>query len=144
MADTTLEEVARDCAVMRTRMAARSLTRAYNEALRPLGLMTTQFTLLVAIKRGAPGSISQLAERLAMERTTLTRNLQLLVKAGLVEVGPEGYRRARALSLTAAGEAKLAEALPVWRAAQDRLVAKLGRGHWEDARAMLEELAGAL
>ena len=140
----TVKEVAEECAALRTRMAARSVTRAYNEALRPLGLMATQFTLLAAIEQGAPDSISRLADWLAIERTTLTRNLQVLEKDGLVEVGPEGFRRARALKLTAAGERKLAQALPIWRETQDRLVAKLGKQRWKDARSMLEELSAAL
>ena len=141
---TSLADAARDCAALRTRMAARSVTRAYNEALRPLGLMATQFSLLAAIKQGAPDSISRLADWLAIERSTLTRNLQVLEKDGLIEVGPEGYRRARVLTLTEAGEAKLAAALPLWRQTQDRLEAKLGKRRWREARALLEELSTAL
>lgn len=122
-------------------MAARSVTRVYDEALRPFGLKITQFTLLVAIRTGTPASISRLADHLAMERTTLTRNLRLLEREGLVTVGPEGYRRARAMALTEAGETKLKETLPVWRATQDHLVATFGAGHWNDARRLLEGLS---
>ena len=138
---TQIDDVGRECAALRTRMAARSVTRIYDEAMRPVGLKITQFTLLVAIKMGTPESISQLADHLAMERTTLTRNLQLLEREGLVEVGPEGYRRARSMRLTKTGEAKLKKALPIWRATQDRMVAALGKDRWTDARRHLEELS---
>ena len=138
---TKIDDVGRECAALRTRMAARSVTRLYDEALRPCGLRITQFSLLVAIKVGAPRSISRLADRLAMERTTLTRNLQLLERQGLITVEEEGYRRARAMRLTDAGDAKLAETLPVWRETQDRVVATLGRQHWDDARRLLEDLS---
>ena len=138
---TQIDDVGRECAALRTRMAARSVTRIYDEAMRPVGLKITQFTLLVAIKMGAPESISQLADHLAMERTTLTRNLQLLEREGLVEVGPEGYRRARSMRLTKTGEAKLKKALPIWQATQDRMVAALGKDRWTDARRHLEELS---
>ncbi|MBB3066793.1 MarR family winged helix-turn-helix transcriptional regulator [Limibacillus halophilus] len=138
--EVTVAVVEQECAVLRTRMAARKVTRTYDEALRPLGLKVTQFTLLVAIKHGIPDSISELAESLAMERTTLTRNLQLLEKQGLATIGPEGYRRARSMQLTPLGEEKLAAALPVWRQAQDQLVRKLGKGRWIEAKALLSEI----
>ena len=77
---------------------------------------------MVAIKLGAPSSISVLAEYLGLERTTLTRNLKLLEKEGLIEIGPEGHRRARAIKLSQQGEEKLGEALPIWRKTQDRLI----------------------
>ena len=139
-----IEDVGRECAALRTRMAARKVTRAYDEALRPLGLKVTQFTLLIAIKQGAPDSISQLAEMLALERTTLTRNLQLLEKEGLVDVEPEGYRRARSMSLTKKGEAKLKKALPIWRTTQNRIVARLGKDRWNEAKILLGDLTEAM
>lgn len=140
---STIEDVGRECAALRARMASRKISRAFDEALRPLDLKVTQFTLLSAIRRGAPESISGLAEALAMERTTLTRNLRILERRGLIEIGPEGRRRARALRLTEKGEALLERALPLWRRAQDRVVARLGERRWQKARALLEELAEA-
>lgn len=135
-----LEEVARDCACRRARMAARKVTRAYDEALRPVGLKITQFTLLVAIGQGRPASISSLAEWLAMERTTLTRNLQLLERERLIELGPEGTRRTRAMTLTEKGRDVLERALPRWRTAQDRLEERLGPERWAETRDRLTDL----
>ena len=137
---TRPEDVASDCAALRTRMVARSVTRAYDKALRPVDLKITQFTLLVAIDRQTPGSISRLAEVLAMERTTLTRNLQLLEKRGLIVVGPEGYRRARSMALTPAGEALLRRSLPLWQQAQDALVGRIGPDRWPMTKEILHSL----
>lgn len=137
---TLIEEVAQDCACRRTRMAARKITRSYDDALRPVGLKVTQFTLLVAIGHGQPQSISSLADWLAMERTTLTRNLQLLEREALIKVGPEGYRRARTMSLTEKGRWAIERALPYWRAAQQALQRRIGAERWREARACLDEL----
>lgn len=136
-----VDEVGKECAVLKTRMAARNVTRAYDKALRPLGLKSTQFTLLVAVRQGAPRSISRLADFLAMERTTLTRNLQLLEKTGLIELSPEGYRRERGMSLTPAGEQLLAKALPIWRRTQDRFVSAVGSEDWDSMTGTLDRIS---
>ncbi len=141
----TLDDVATNCACLRTRMAARKITRAYDAALRPSGLKITQFTLLVAIAKGAGrASISGLAERLALERTTLVRNLQLLAKDRLIDIGPEGPRRARAITLTTAGRTRLHVALPLWARAQDQLRRRLGPAAWRDLSSHFDQLASLL
>lgn len=124
-----------------TRMAARNVTRVYDKAMKQVGLRVTQFSLLAAIQNQVPASIKGLAENLAMERTTLLRNLKLLEKEGLVEMGPEGYRRAKAMRLTAAGEAKLKKAFPIWRQAQEEVVKELGLEEWTEAKELLERLS---
>ncbi len=137
-------EVERECAALRARIASRKVSRIFDEALRPLGLKVTQFTLLAAIERGAPSSITELAEALAMERTTLTRNLRVLERRGLIEIGPEGRHRSRPLRVTKKGEALLHAALPVWRNVQDRIVGRLGRDRWHKVQAALEALASVM
>ncbi|WP_339842304.1 MarR family winged helix-turn-helix transcriptional regulator [uncultured Halopseudomonas sp.] len=125
-------------------MADRMITRAYDEALRPCGLRITQFTLLVAIGYGAPGSISELADWLAMERTTLTRNLKLLEKEGLIETRAGAHHRSRASGLTASGKAKLDEAYPLWQEVQKKYREGLGEKQWlesHDALAGLTTIA---
>jgi DNA-binding MarR family transcriptional regulator len=78
-------------AVIRT--AARAVTRAYDEALRPVGLRATQLSVLLAVAAEDPMSITALAKFMGMERSTLTRNLRPLEKEGLVTLGDEGWRR---------------------------------------------------
>ncbi|RMF11474.1 MAG: MarR family transcriptional regulator [Alphaproteobacteria bacterium] len=136
---------AQDCVCFNLRAAARALTRAYDEALRPVGLKATQFTILAAINRldeGVP--IGTLAKSLSMDRTTLTRNLRPLEKQGLVEVLPEGYRRARGMVLTGKGRKLLETAFPLWRQAQKATVERIGDGRWRVFRREMATLVGSL
>ena len=127
------------CACLQSRMTARALTRMYDEALRPTGLKVTQLSLLAAIDRGVTGSISALADMLALERTTLTRNLRLLEDAGLI-APRAGGGRAVAHELTDAGREALARATPLWRKAQDAVETELGARAWLEARDALRAL----
>ena len=138
--DEELEAVVREnCACLRARMAARKLTRIYDKALKPVGLRITQFTLLIAIKDGRTKSVSELADLLAMERTTLLRNLKVLEDAGLVVSEPSGEGRALSLKLTPLGEKRLHEALPYWQKAQGKVESELG-GDWPVAKSSLEQI----
>ncbi|MEZ5844151.1 MAG: MarR family winged helix-turn-helix transcriptional regulator [Hyphomicrobiaceae bacterium] len=107
-------------------MAARRATRFYDQALAPSGLGIAQFGVMNAIRVHAGGTVTDIARRLDMDRTTLTRNLRPLVRAGLVTIAAGRDDRARALVLTDAGAARLNEAVPYWRAAQARVAATLG------------------
>jgi DNA-binding MarR family transcriptional regulator len=139
---TTEREVIENCACSKVRMAARAVTRAYDEALRPVGLRATQLAVLVAVGVEDTVSITALAGSLGMDRTTLTRNLRPLEKDGLVAVGNEGWRRSRALAITKQGRARLREALPLWQRAQDALRHKLG-DDWGQVRQSLDRLIAA-
>lgn len=139
----TPDDVARSCACLRVRKAARVVTRAYDEALRPLGLKVTQFSVLIAVSVGDGLSITALADALDMERTTLTRNLGPLARDKLVAVDAGDGRRARAVRITAKGRALLDKALPLWRQAQDALRRRLGRDRWDDVRSRLDDLIAA-
>ena len=99
----------------------------------------TQLSLLAAIDRGLTGSISALADMLALERTTLTRNLRLLGEAGLIAPRASGGR-AVAHELTDAGREALARATPLWRKAQDAVETELGSRAWLEARDALRAL----
>ena len=129
------------CASFNFRRAARAVTRFYDQALEPCGIRSTQFTILVGVAKTQPTSISALANVLVIDNTTLTRNLRLLRKQGLVSVSDRGAKRQRFLALTPKGERTLAESLPVWRAAQERFVQSLGADYWNNFRGELERLA---
>src|SRR5512143_712387 len=77
-----------NCADANLRRATRAVTRLYDQILAPSGLLTTQFTLLVACAVAGPAPISNLADALAMDRTTLARNLKLVERRGYVQVVP--------------------------------------------------------
>ncbi len=132
--------VARDCLCRKAKMADRVITRAYDDALRPTGLRITQFTLLVAIGYGEPGSIRELADWLAMERTTLTRNLKLLEKEGLIKTRAGVHHRARMSELTTSGKAKLEQAYPLWQSVQNTYREGLGREGWQETHDALSKL----
>lgn len=125
------------CSAARLLRATRVVTRHYDDALRPVGITITQFGLLNMIKRYEPESISDVAQMLNVDRTTLSRNLKPLENAGLVFRGNEGESRRRRVLLTTLGVAKLKEAIPLWRKAQTRIEEVLGE-------AKLRDLYGAL
>ncbi len=109
-------EVRDACLCLHTQRAARALARRFDEAFRPLGLTNGQFSLMMALNRAEPPRLGPVAAFLAMDRTTLTALLKPLERRGLVVVAvdPED-RRGRRPSLTDAGRAVLAEAVPLWR-----------------------------
>lgn len=140
MSETVTEqEVRENCAVLRTRMAARKLTRAYDKALRPAGLKITQFTLLIAVEEGSAKSLTALADMLALERSSLVRNVKLLEEDGLLEAAPSGEGRSLGLRLTKAGRKKLTQALPLWREAQTQVEDALGAS-WPSVKKSLHQL----
>lgn len=140
--DPRLDDIARSCVALHVRMTARAVTRAYDEAMRPSGLKITQFVLLAALSTGRWKSITELAERFALERTSLTRNLQLLAGEGLIE--PVRCRgRAAIYAVTDKGRAAMEAAIPHWRAAQDQIEGGLGAQRWQEMRDELKALRRA-
>ena len=121
--DTASIAEAANCACFNLRKAARAVTQLYDDALRPTGLRSTQFSMLVLLRLMGAVSITKLAEEAVTDRTTLTRNLDLLQRDGLVRIRPGEDARVREVELTRAGVAKLEEAFPRWQEAQ-RLVAR--------------------
>jgi DNA-binding MarR family transcriptional regulator len=107
-----------ECRCLAARRKARSITRLFETRLRPHGLRATQFSVLAALALKGPTPISELAEFLALERTTLTRGATLLARNGWVASTPSEDARRRPLRLTRAGRRKLGQALPAWRQAQ--------------------------
>jgi DNA-binding MarR family transcriptional regulator len=112
--ETTLH-VRDTCLCLHVQRAARALARRFDEALRPYGLTSGQFSLMMSLNRPEPPTIGSVSTLLAMDRTTLTANLKPLERRGLVTVAVDQTdRRSRRLSLTSAGRAVLAAAVPTW------------------------------
>ena len=121
---TTTLTVRDTCLCLHVQRAARALARRYDDALRPLGLTSGQFSLLMSLNRPEPAGMASVAALLAMDRTTLTANLKPLERRGLVVVSVgEKDRRSRLMTLTPEGLALLAAALPAW----ERTQAETGR-----------------
>lgn len=137
--DIPAKEIARSCAANHTRRAARTITRAYDQALQPCGLKVTQFTILVALMRMSFDSITEMADQLALERSSLSRNLTRLEKRDLVRMRKDG--RSHTIEITDAGRAKLEEAYPLWLKAQEKVENAMGAENWTEARSLLRSLA---
>ena len=121
----------RRCVGFNLRQATRVVTQLYDGILRPSGLRSTQFSLLSVIGIREHVSITQLAEDAVMDRTTLTRNLDLLKREGLVRIQPRDDGRVRDVTLTPAARHKLAVATPLWEKAQTHITKQLGAGRVE-------------
>ncbi|TDR90503.1 MarR family winged helix-turn-helix transcriptional regulator [Enterovirga rhinocerotis] len=128
------------CNCFAIRSAARQISQFYDRHLAGTGLRTTQFSVLAQLSRAGPLAINELAVRMAMDRTTTGRALRPLEREGLVVIGPGRDGRTRALSLTEAGRARLAEAVPFWREAQAAFEARLGREEAAALRAALKRV----
>jgi DNA-binding MarR family transcriptional regulator len=104
------------CLCLHLQRAARALARRFDDALRPLGITSGQFSMMMALNRPEPPSIGSVASLLSMDRTTLTAALKPLQRRDLITVMVDVEdRRGRRPKLTPAGRALLARALPVWR-----------------------------
>ncbi|MGI4789898.1 MAG: MarR family winged helix-turn-helix transcriptional regulator [Janthinobacterium lividum] len=114
------------CTSLNLRKAARAASQFLESYLAPLGLHTGQFGILSHISKAGSVTMTHLAESLALDRTTLTRNLQLLQRDGLVEVVSGRDKRIREISLTCRGKEMLAQAVPLWREAEAALCERLG------------------
>lgn len=102
-----------NCSFLRS--ATRALSQAYEEVLRPSGLRITQFSMLARASAVGKMSLSELADLMAMDRTTLGRNLQPLEREGLVQINVGEDKRERLGSVTPDGRKLLARALPLWK-----------------------------
>ncbi|MGH9396090.1 MAG: MarR family winged helix-turn-helix transcriptional regulator [Terriglobia bacterium] len=131
------------CACANLRRAARAVTQLYDQELRGAGLHATQFTLLQVLAGAGRITQGNLGDLLAMDSTTLTRTLRLLVGKGWVRSLPGEDRRERHLLLTPAGRRELDQARPHWERAQQRLRKALGNSKWELTQASLPQMMEA-
>lgn len=114
------------CASSNLRRAARLVTRHYDRALRPIGVTAAQLPILAAISTGAANSIASMSKVLDIEASSLSRDLSLLQKKGLIRLTTATDRRSRALQLTPRGQRTLVSAFDAWRKAHDKLLAVVG------------------
>ncbi|HXT14179.1 MAG TPA: MarR family winged helix-turn-helix transcriptional regulator [Gemmatimonadaceae bacterium] len=128
------------CAAGTLRRATRSISRVYDARLAPAGLTATQFSLLSAVqRRRGPVRLTELADELVFERTSLYRNLTPLAREGLITLSNAGGR-ARQVALSAKGVRRIAQALPLWTAAQEDFLERFGRGPWNELAEQLVEI----
>jgi DNA-binding MarR family transcriptional regulator len=129
------------CVGFNTRRATRLITQYYDKALAPAGLRSTQYSLLSVLSMMEEASMQDLAFVLAMDRTTLTRNLSPLLKKGLVKVSVGSDRRARPIRITPRGKSALEKALPYWERAQFQIVDGLDASNWDQIMRGLHQIS---
>jgi DNA-binding MarR family transcriptional regulator len=134
------KQIGRSCACYNLRRAARATTRLYDDFLRPSGLRSTQYSMLMVTRVLGPVTVTKLAEMTVTERTTLTRNLTILEKKGLIVIEPGKDRRERQVSVTERGVEVLMEAIPLWEAAQAHIEQGLGGDRMDSLMKDLSEI----
>ncbi|UCF84437.1 MAG: MarR family transcriptional regulator [Desulfobacteraceae bacterium] len=120
-------EIARSCACGNLRRASRVITQAYDRFLQPSGLKVTQFIMLMALKMLGPITISKLAEKMLMDRTTCTRNLKGLQEKALISFEQAEDRRMKKVVLTDQGNEMLEKSIPLWEKAQGFILNEVGK-----------------
>lgn len=119
------------------------MTKLYNSELKSTGLEQTQFTLLMALNMTGETTQGKLGRLLALDSTSLTRMLRLMIEHGWIGERTGEDRRQRWLRLTRAGKAKLEQAWPKWERAQANLKKKIGEQGWREMGEVLIQVAGA-
>ncbi len=132
------------CTLFRLRRATRRVTQIYDRHLAPAGLRVTQWSLLATLNALPPSPLGAIAEAMGMDRTTLSRNMLPLQRAGYVETRIGKDRRLKTLTLTADGHALVRRAFPLWRDAERQLRATLGPSTTERLRDALDESMRAI
>lgn len=144
LAVTPSSPPALSCMCASLRRAARAVNQLYEEAFRPLGLSTTQFTILQSLSSAGEVTQAVLGNILAMDSTSLTRTLEIMVRRGWVVKRRGSDRREWRIRLSAAGELQLKSALPAWQAAQTQLRSRLGREVFESLLKLTNETTKAV
>ena len=130
------------CINANIRATTRVITQFYDAVLKPSGLLSTQFSLMAALIEAEPISVTELADLLGMDRTTLARNLSPLERDGwlVIAVG-EVDKRQRIVTLTDAGRERYQQALNLWLTAQTHLIDHFGATNWEALLVKLQSLS---
>lgn len=141
--ETTLH-VRDHCLCLAAQRAARKLARRFDEALKPAGITSGQFSLLMSLNRPEPPTVGAVASLLAMDRTTLTANLKPLERRGMIELVADAKdRRSRRIKINDAGMAALNAAVPIWQATHSDIDARIGNDQAMALRGGLRAVAQA-
>jgi DNA-binding MarR family transcriptional regulator len=122
----SIETIACECVAVRLRMLNRAVTNIYDEALRPLGLKVSQMNILVATAKMEVARPAEICERMHLDVSTLSRNVERMKARGWLEVVPDADGRAQPFRLTSAGQKLMQKAAPLWKTAQQQAKSLLG------------------
>jgi DNA-binding MarR family transcriptional regulator len=124
--DKSIDVVAESCLAVQLRMLNRVVTNLYDDALRPLGLKVSQMNILVSAYKMGIARPGDVCERLHLDVSTLSRNVERMRARGWLEVVPDADGRAQPFRITDAGRSLLERAIPLWKKAQERATKLLG------------------
>lgn len=127
------------CTCGELRKAARAVTMLYDNAVKSSGLQSTQFSLLHVISKSDSIRISELAATMGTDRTTLTRNLAILERDGLIKVSEGTDHRTRIVTATQKGRGAVVRAIPLWNEVQHKVKQKMGESSWQGLMRSLSE-----
>ena len=134
-----------ECSCNMMRKSARKITQFYENSLRDAGIKPTQFTILATLANTGPIQLTQLADRLLLERTGLTRNLNILERNTWIDIQPgEEDSRQRVVSLSKKGYMQLDLAIPYWQKAQNAIAKDMGQATITELRSTLNEMTGII
>jgi DNA-binding MarR family transcriptional regulator len=137
---TRLED-AKFCMCYNLRKTSRAITQFYDKMLEPSGIPITQFSLLVGISISKSPTITKLANEMIVDRTTLTRNLGILQRQGIVEIIESGNdKRIKNIIITNKGKEVLLKALPLWEKAQLNVIERFGKVNSKDMLSGLSKI----
>ena len=128
------------CICTTLRSASRRMIAFYDETIAPVGVNIAQFSLLRNINRMAPVSLTDLGQRVELDRSTVGRNAKVLERMGLVEIRPGKDQREATLTVSEAGQAVLREGAPLWDGVQAGIESRLGTDGAEQLRRLLAAL----
>ena len=132
------------CNCLAIRQAARRVSQFYDAHLAPLGLKTSQYSILSKLNRLGPMSINEIADAMVMDRTTTGRAVRPLERDSLVKVEAAEDGRKRVINLTAAGRERAKEGLAAWKKAQREFELAYGPGAAKKLRAALGDVVKAV
>lgn len=128
MVQSAVDEVASNCLAVRVRLLGRAVTSLYDHALEGHGVSIAQVNLMAALGKAGSCSPARIGEVLQLERSTVSRNLGLLMKHGWVEAVSANAKGVREVALTSSGRKKIEAVMPEWRRAQSEAAELLGAG----------------
>ncbi|MCX8562737.1 MarR family winged helix-turn-helix transcriptional regulator [Mycolicibacterium mucogenicum] len=136
MVNAAVDEIAGNCLAVRARLLGRAVTSLYDHALEEHGVSIAQVNLMAALGKMGPSSPARIGEVLQLERSTVSRNLSLLMKHGWVEAVSANAKGVREVALTASGRKKIESVMPAWRQAQQDATELLGAGGVKAVRSL--------
>jgi DNA-binding MarR family transcriptional regulator len=133
-----------NCVCFNLRWVSRAFSQFFVGELNHHGLLPTQTPILALLAARPEAGMAEVSDWLAMDRTTLVRNLRPLERDGLVRATGKGRGKKVSLSITAKGRHALEKFLPDWQVAQQKIIKTLGKDRWTEILQDLERAALAL